>query len=293
MISVRQADTSDLEQLKNLWRESFDDTDEYINWYYENVFPNNVVFVAEIADEIIGMLHLNPYEVVTAETSEKAYYIVGVATKRGHRKKGIMKLLMSSAFGFMKKSGCTFTYLMPANVRYYQGLGFVKLEESWWMKYSNKVVKKSVDDRYKLVAIADVTENQWMEFNKNLSGRYSAFIKRDGAYMTDLDKQCQVFNGNAVAVMNVETDAISATYGTMVTGDVTEVVQYISTWGNLAPLLATMNTGFTLELFGETPDSGQTNLVTGEGRGIMFKDLSGAPAEFTKKFTSACICEIV
>ena len=84
----------DLEALRQLWDEAFDDPDEFAEYYFENVCSDNKVLSAYIEGELVGMVHLNPYNMLVEGQEKKSYYIVGVAVKLSKREKGIMKAMM-------------------------------------------------------------------------------------------------------------------------------------------------------------------------------------------------------
>ena len=115
----------ELQIARNLWRQCFHDPEAYEEFYFDNVYPNNRVYF----EEDKGMLHLNPYLCHVGMKERILHYIVGVATDERYRRCGIMRNLLQRALLDMREEQEPFTYLMPADVRYYEPFGFVSAKE--------------------------------------------------------------------------------------------------------------------------------------------------------------------
>lgn len=49
---------------KALWKEIFsEDTERYLDYYYKEVAPQNEIYVTRMGEDMVSMLHLNPYSV--------------------------------------------------------------------------------------------------------------------------------------------------------------------------------------------------------------------------------------
>lgn len=125
-------------EIYGLWQEIFADTETFAQYYFNHIYPDNQVLVAEAENEICSMLHLNPYEWHFANQKEKRvqlHYIVGVATKPQYRRQGLMADCMRQALRDRMAAEEPFTYLMPARREYYTPFGFVTVtEERIWEK---------------------------------------------------------------------------------------------------------------------------------------------------------------
>lgn len=114
-------DKSHLVQVRRLWEFIFsDDASSYLDFYFKHVYPNNIVVLAMDEMQVIGMIHMNPYEL--ADTM--IYYIVGVATLPEYRGKGIMKKMMEFAITFAKEKQIDELILLPVDERFYRSFGF-------------------------------------------------------------------------------------------------------------------------------------------------------------------------
>lgn len=195
---------------RKLWRECFEDPEAYEEFYFHWVYPNNTVY----AFGEKGMLHLNPYLCVVGEEERLLHYIVGVGTKHSERRKGIMRNLLIQALQDMYKAGEPFTYLMPADVRYYEPFGFVSISEKKeqvlcgeqhvqtgdsiiYQNYSELLEKFDVQERQKI----------YEKINPMLSEQYKVYAKHDTAYFELLyqEKSCQ--GGDVVFCFTESSDS--------------------------------------------------------------------------------------
>lgn len=109
-----------------LWEEVFsEDSPAFTEYYFQTKAAFNTTFIATTApDEIISMVHLTPYEITIKGKTYPTFYIVGVATKKSHRHRGLMSALLNHAFEHAKSLHCPFVFLMPANPAIYEPFGF-------------------------------------------------------------------------------------------------------------------------------------------------------------------------
>lgn len=114
----------DLLQVRTLWKECFQDTESYMDFYYSWKTKDNVIFGLYDEKKLISMLHLNPYELSINGVKVNSYYIVGVATDQAYRKRGLMRKLLSAAIRQMYLEQVPFTYLMPAKEAIYLPFDF-------------------------------------------------------------------------------------------------------------------------------------------------------------------------
>lgn len=199
--------------LRRLWRECFGDPEAYEDFYFTRIYRKNIVYA--IKDK--GMLHLNPYLCKVGKRNRELYYIVGVGTRLSQRRKGIMRQLLKQALREMYGNGIPFTYLMPANVRYYEPFGFVSIskkrqivlseendrhnglvgsayiensgeKEILYMKYEQMLDRLDMEERQRI----------YERIDNILEKKYHIFPKHDTSYFELLaeEKGCQ--NGNVV-----------------------------------------------------------------------------------------------
>ena len=219
-----------------LWQESFGDSDEYTDFYFEwKIGKNQVLTIYKEFLEngietspLAAMLHLNPYSLMVKNKEIPANYIVGVATKESERRKGLMNKLLQASMEQMYKEEMPFTYLMPAKESIYLPFDFriVYEQEAWNDKLSQariKVIKEeridvraasmddseilraaSIDDEndYKIVVLEtyDIERiNELVSFtNELLANEHDIYAKRNPYYYERLINEMRSASGEVI-----------------------------------------------------------------------------------------------
>lgn len=118
---------------KKLWEEVFfQDSREFVDYYYKYKAKGNIAFVLKYKEDIISMVHLTPYKAVLRGDDRKesmVSYIVGVATKEAYRHKGCMKKLLYESFFKLYERKEPFAFLMPAAPEIYRSFSFTYIYE--------------------------------------------------------------------------------------------------------------------------------------------------------------------
>jgi predicted acetyltransferase len=108
------AKQNDKAELALLWKEVFNDSDEFIKLFFDNVYKPENTLVAKRNSQIVSTLHTVPYKIKINDLMLDAAYICGVCTRESERGKGFMNLLMNGAMEFIKERGFAFSFLIPA-----------------------------------------------------------------------------------------------------------------------------------------------------------------------------------
>lgn len=145
-----------------LYRQAFQDPEDFISFYYEVICRNNRIAVMEEEGKITSMAHLNPYTMMVDGLPYKVYYIVAVATRREKRGQGRMREVLRYALERMREEKIPFCYLMPVDVRLYEGLGF------------------------EVVCGFDRNRDRAMD---EIEGRYDIYCLRDGKYLRNREAE--------------------------------------------------------------------------------------------------------
>ncbi len=138
----------DVLMTRPLWEEVFsEDSPAFTEYYFQKKAVLNTTFICRLlsakrsdfshdnvkkskgktdflSGEIISMVHLTPYEINIEGSICPSFYIVGVATKKSHRHRGLMAALLKRAFEYAKSLYCPFIFLMPADPVIYEPFGF-------------------------------------------------------------------------------------------------------------------------------------------------------------------------
>lgn len=114
------------EEARRLWQLSFSDTDEFLDRYFDRLYREEDVLLAEEGSKAIGHLQFPQLTLSLGEETLPAGYVVAVCTHPDHRGKGIMRPLLHEALRREKARGDVVSVLLPAEdwlYRYYTSVG--------------------------------------------------------------------------------------------------------------------------------------------------------------------------
>lgn len=109
------------EESKELYEKNFEDTKEFIEYYYENIAINNQILTLKMKEHIVSMLHIVPKQF--AHLGKVDYYYA-IATEEKYRHRGYMARLLKEALTLSYQKGRGLVYLVPAVKGIYEPFGF-------------------------------------------------------------------------------------------------------------------------------------------------------------------------
>lgn len=181
--------------LRRMWRDIFADPASYEEFYYQWMYPKNQVLTAVQEEEIVGMIHLNPYRVQVQKAAWDLHYIVGVATLEKCRRQGVMRKMLLRCMEDLARKGEPFTYLMPADQAYYEPFDFVFVQKfdtatcvGEGKKSQLKVLKKEDFPRAEMFL---------REFFKQ---NFCVYTQIDALYLMQLQAECHSERGEILVL---------------------------------------------------------------------------------------------
>lgn len=115
-------------EMEKLWKDTFGDSDEYINLIFDAYFDPERVMYHEAEGYVDAALLSVPYAFKTSSGKTlNGLYLCGLATRKASRRKGIMTTLLNGINIKAEKEGFDFCFLIPANDgmrQYYKDRGF-------------------------------------------------------------------------------------------------------------------------------------------------------------------------
>ena len=116
---------------RKLYEQCFDEGKKYfVDYYYDTIIKRNEMIVALDGDEIVSMIHLNPYLYNICGDIRKVHYFVAIATKEEYRNRGYGKKLLAKALYENKNNDMMLLVDIdnyPA-IKVYEHCGFVECE---------------------------------------------------------------------------------------------------------------------------------------------------------------------
>ncbi len=205
---LRLATEKDFPSLKKLWEETFQDSQEVINNFFEKtVAPENIVAVFD-GDKAVSALYAVECSGEVGELDFDAYYIYGVSTLKEYRNQGLMRETLGFIENTARKRNINVLFLVPA-------------EESLFKMYgkfgykTNIFYKETQIERFTLNESA-VTENVNFNEYKNMrkNAKFPAFsLKKDGfnSFFSSVTNEINCFsvNGNGYCVYEKENGVIT------------------------------------------------------------------------------------
>lgn len=123
-ITIRKAETNDIEQIKALWLDSFqEETPKTTQFYFEHLFHFEDCYVIEHEKEILTMLQCRKVSLMINGKKQDTSFIVGVATKASYRHNGLMKKLLNHVLAILQTQE-PFTILQAYDWNLYKPFGF-------------------------------------------------------------------------------------------------------------------------------------------------------------------------
>ena len=186
-MEIRKLEQTEHGKTKALYREVFStDSAGFVDYYYTEKIKDNQIYVAQNDEDIIGMIHLNPYTLMVNGREKETNYIVAVSTKEEYRKQGIMRELLTKTLKDMYENHHTFTFLMPAAESIYLPYDFRTVYEQNHMYYEPEHEGKGFEIQE---LKTEECEELAVSMNQFLGICYQVYAKRDAAYFERLKKE--------------------------------------------------------------------------------------------------------
>lgn len=132
LVMIRYAVGEDLLNLKKIWKICFNDSDEFIDLYfdYKYKYSDTIVYIED--NQIVACLYMIPYTINFYSNEIPFYYLSGLSTLSEYRKKGYMSQLIDYAHEIMKERNISLSILVPAEdwlYIYYSKFGYERVFE--------------------------------------------------------------------------------------------------------------------------------------------------------------------
>lgn len=178
-LDISSAILSDKAHIKEIWKQCFGDSDEYIDFFLENVFECENALVIRDSGIPISVLHILPIDLKIKSDSISAGYIYAAATLPQYQGMGLMKKLLLSAEEIAVERGIKVLILVPASESlflFYEKAGYKSVVDVF--AYDNKKHKKinnnvtiedcDFEDFYKIRSQSFKNEDVFFKWNEKL-----------------------------------------------------------------------------------------------------------------------------
>lgn len=193
-MNIRYAKPIDKEQVVSVWNYCFEDGEDFVKYYFENVYDENNTIIIEENDEVLSALQLNKYTIDLRDNKYDVSYVVGVSSKPEVRGLGYMKHLMTYTLEELYKNGEIVSLLMAIDYRLYKRYGFdhcydqiqynLRTDELLGFRLSSKLRKATFED-------AETLSRIYTKAMESLNG----YAVRDKAYFNRFIKEVSSESG--------------------------------------------------------------------------------------------------
>lgn len=193
-MNIRYARATDKNQIVSLWNYCFEDGEDFVKYYFENVYDKKNTIIIEENNEVLSALQLNKYKIDLRNRKYDVSYVVGVSSKPEVRGLGYMKHLMTYTLEELYKSGEIVSLLMAIDYRLYKRYGFdhcydqiqynIKTDELSGFRVTSKLRKADFED-------SKILSEIYTNAVKNLNG----YALRDEVYFNRFMKEIESENG--------------------------------------------------------------------------------------------------
>lgn len=138
------------DEIKRLWADTFGDSREFVEMYFDRVYRDaDAITVSGDDKHIVSSLLLQPYDMTFHSLEATASYIAGAATQRNMRGRGLMTGVMKRALIASHDRGDIVSLLIPASdylYGYYARFGFADAVFADVMRYTSLHTFAEPDD---------------------------------------------------------------------------------------------------------------------------------------------------
>ncbi len=212
IIRLSKSDTALIEQTKELWHKCFNDSNVFLDYYYnERTAPENILCSVE-RGRVTGMLHMIPRAVIKQSKRIPITLIAGVATDPEFRGRGIAHALLNKA-----ESVCNTDALIlkPADdglFNFYGSIGYLAIN-----RISEHLLNFSVFGQLPDTCFQTPTARHLLGMYNDFACKFDSYELRDEKYFqsllneTSVDKSTLcVCTQSAYAFCNVENSICEA-----------------------------------------------------------------------------------
>ena len=184
-------------QVKNLWKYCFDDTEEYMDYYFTKRYEFENNYIIKDADEVISSLMANKYSLKINHVIKSVSYIVGVSSSPVHRGGGYASILIKRTLSDLYEKGEDVTMLMPIDSYIYTRYGFANIYNMLELDIPIDRIKVSKTNLKAAYYEDDKMEDIIEIYNRCISSIASYFV-RDASYFQNMIDEVKLEGGNII-----------------------------------------------------------------------------------------------
>lgn len=162
--NIRYGKVGDKEKAKKIWKKCFLDSDEEIEFYFENLYKDENLVILEENGVMKSCMHENKYNLIVNRNEIPSFFIVGVGVLPEYRNKGCMDKLIRFSMMGAKENGYDFVYLHPINSEIYSRYGFSYVSDiENYSFYGKDIPFDKIEKSYQIKEIDENNMDEYLE----------------------------------------------------------------------------------------------------------------------------------
>jgi predicted acetyltransferase len=130
---IKFSDKNTEPAIRQMWKDCFDDTDKFVNFYFEKKYTHENTLVYFEENKPVASLQMLPYTITFYGAEIPVSYFSGLCTLPEYRKRGYMEKLILESFQVLNERKIPLAALIPAEdwlYDYYRRFEFEKVFDS-------------------------------------------------------------------------------------------------------------------------------------------------------------------
>lgn len=164
---IRAAQFSDREALKTLWQQTFEESQPFLDWFFQERFLPEFCFLAEENQRIVSALHGFPAHIRIRSRILPCLIVSGVATLPEWRHRGYMRAVFSAYAKEMRARGIPLVIYRPVDMAIYEPLGHYAVSDALFFTQEASASP--------LIGGPDAAKAEDMPLSGDLSGLYRCY----------------------------------------------------------------------------------------------------------------------
>lgn len=185
-----------MNQEYQLWKDSFGDTDPFMEYYFSERADEGDKYCQYDGGKLASILYVNPIKIHVNENLIETGYIVGVATHKEYRRQGLMEQNMEQVLSDFREKNVPFVLLMAEHQEYYEKFGFKKVfTQRYKVLPVARVPRKAAVSLFAPLSTVNVKETVAFA-KKYLRETYKTYVEHDEEYLFRMQKEYKTSDGN-------------------------------------------------------------------------------------------------
>lgn len=204
MEKIRVATIDDKDSFKSLWKICFNDSDNFLDWFFNNRFVPEYSACLECDGKIVSAMQSIPMHIQVRGTILSCTMLAGVSTNPDYGGRGYMKKMFSYYMNMVNKMGIVLTPHTPARINTFFPLGHYTVSDSSFIDIEN-VSPTVFTEKLTIVDLNGSVSCLYSCYNK-VSLNYSGIINRS---LADFEFKCRDYSSdNALCAAYVINDTV-------------------------------------------------------------------------------------